>query len=105
MAYVQAIVRAYERYGQDPSRALRTAQIEPREVQKPEARVTAAQFELLNETAMQELDDEALGWFGRRLPWGSYGMLCRASLSSPDLGVAIKRWCRHHLLLTDDVAL
>ena len=28
---------------------------------------------------MQELDDEALGWFNRRLPWGSYGMLARAS--------------------------
>ena len=23
------------------------------------------------------LDDEALGWFSRRLPWGSYGMLAR----------------------------
>ena len=54
---------------------------------------------------MQELDDEALGWFSRRLPWGSYGMLCRASLGSPDLGVAIKRWCRHHRLLTDDITL
>jgi hypothetical protein len=52
---------------------------------------------------MQELDDEALGWFSRRLPWGSYGMLCRASLTSPDLGVAIKRWCRHHRLLTEDI--
>jgi AraC-like DNA-binding protein len=54
---------------------------------------------------MQELDDEALGWFSRRLPWGSYGMLCRGSLSAPDLGVAIKRWCRHHRLLTEDVLL
>ena len=27
---------------------------------------------------MQELDDEALGWFSRRLPWGSYGTLARA---------------------------
>jgi hypothetical protein len=32
---------------------------------------------------MRELDDEALGWFGRRLPWGSYGMLARASISAP----------------------
>ena len=54
---------------------------------------------------MQELDDEALGWFSRRLPWGTYGMLCRASLGAPNLGVALKRWCRHHRLLTDDVTL
>ena len=52
---------------------------------------------------MQELDDEALGWLSRRLPWGSYGMLCRASLTSPTLGIALKRWCRHHRLLTNDL--
>lgn len=105
MAFVRAIVEAYRRYGIDPSGALQAAQITPRELAKPDARVTAAQFEALSGHAMQELDDEALGWFSRRLPWGSYGMLCRASLTSPDLGVAIKRWCRHHRLLTDDITL
>jgi AraC-like DNA-binding protein len=54
---------------------------------------------------MQELDDEGLGWFSRRLPWGSYGMLVRASLTSPTLGVALARWCRHHGLLTDNIQL
>ena len=32
-------------------------------------------------------------------------MLARASLSSPTLGVALKRWCRHHGLLTPDATL
>jgi AraC-like DNA-binding protein len=105
MAFVRAIVQGYECYGVDPSGALQAAQITPRELARPGARVTAAQFEALSGHAMQELDDEALGWFSRRLPWGSYGMLCRASLGSPDLGVAIKRWCRHHRLLTDDITL
>lgn len=105
MAFVRAIVQGYARYGVDPGAALRAAQITPRELWRPEARVTAAQFEALNEHAMQELDDEALGWFSRRLPWGSHGMLCRASITAPDLGVAIKRWCRHHRLLVDDIAL
>ena len=54
---------------------------------------------------MRELDDEALGWFSRRLPWGTYGMLCRASITAPTLDVALKRWCRHHRLLTEDVLL
>jgi photoactive yellow protein len=105
MAFVKAIVMGYERYGKDPAGALRSAQIAPRDVDDAQARVTAAQFEALNAHAMQELDDEALGWFSRRLPWGTYGMLCRASLTAPDLGVAIKRWCRHHRLVTEDVAL
>ena len=62
-------------------------------------------MEVLSATAMQELDDEGLGAFERKLPWGSYGMIARASLSSPDLRVALKRWCRHHGLITDDVRL
>ncbi|MBO9651279.1 MAG: AraC family transcriptional regulator [Variovorax sp.] len=105
MAFVQAIVRGYERHGMDPAGALRQAQIPPHELRDPHARVTAAQFEALSGHAMQELDDEALGWFSRRLPWGTYGMLCRASITSPDLGVAIRRWCRHHRLLTNDITL
>ena len=60
-------------------------------------------MERISGAAMQELDDEALGWFSRRLPWGSYGMLARASISAPSLGVALKRWCRHHGLITDDI--
>ena len=72
---------------------------------EPDRHITAAQMERVSEAAMRELDDEALGWFSRRLPWGSYGMLCRASLTAPDLGVALKRWCRHHRLLVDDVML
>lgn len=105
MAFVRAIVAAYERYGADPAAALRQARIAPRLLAQPGARVTAAQFETLSGYAMQELDDEALGWFSRRLPWGSYGLLCRASVTAPTLGVALKRWCRHHRLLTDDVLL
>jgi AraC-like DNA-binding protein len=62
-------------------------------------------MEAICEAAMRELDDEALGWFGRKLPWGSLGMLCRASLPSPNLEVALKRWFRHHRLLTDDITL
>jgi AraC-like DNA-binding protein len=105
IAFVQAVVLGYRRYGADPSEALQRAQIAPSMLQQPDARVTAAQFEVLCSTAMQQLDDEALGWFSRRLPWGSYGLLCRASLGAPNLGVALKRWCRHHRLLTEDIVL
>jgi hypothetical protein len=56
-------------------------------------------METLPGGAMQELDDEALGWFSRRLPWGSYGMLARASISAPTLAGGLARWCRHHGLI------
>ncbi|WP_298213678.1 AraC family transcriptional regulator [Acidovorax sp.] len=105
MAFVRAIALAYERRGLNPERALAQAQIAPQLLQDDEARITAWQMEQVSDAAMQELDDEALGWFSRRLPWGSYGMLARASISSPHLGVALARWCRHHGLLADDIAL
>jgi AraC-like DNA-binding protein len=105
MAFVAAMVRAYETRGLNPARALESAQIAPDQVQNPEACITAAQMETVSDWAMRELNDEALGCFTRALPWGSYGMLARASLSSPTLGLALKRWCRHHGLLTDDIAL
>ncbi|WP_280152907.1 AraC family transcriptional regulator [Piscinibacter sp. XHJ-5] len=105
MAFVRAILLGYEKYGMDPSEALRQAQITPAQLRKSDARITAAQFEVISALAMQQLDDEALGWFSRRLPWGTYGMLCRASIGSPNLGVALARWCRHHRLLTEDLLL
>lgn len=103
MAFVAAILEAYRRAGCDPARALAAAQITPTETL--EGHISAAQMEALSEFAMRELDDEALGWFERRLPWGSYGLLARASITSPDLGLALRRWCRHHALLTQRVTL
>jgi AraC-like DNA-binding protein len=103
MAFVRAMVRAYERAGLDPAPALRQAQITPAALRRADARITAGQMETISGLAMQQLDDEALGWFSRRLPWGSYGMLCRASITSPQLGLALARWCRHHRLLTEDI--
>ena len=105
MAFARAIVLAYQRYEQSPAKVLELAQITPAKLQKIDGRITARQMEVLSGAAMKELDDEALGAFSRRLPWGSYGMLARASITSPKLGIALRRWCRHHALLTDDIVL
>jgi AraC-like DNA-binding protein len=105
VAFVNAILSVYARRGLSPSVMLQQAQIAPSTLKKPGSRITALQFELASGLAMRELDDEALGWFERRLPWGSYGMLVRASLTAPTLGLALARWCRHHNLLTDTIQL
>jgi len=105
IAFVQAIVEAYEKYGKDPSQALHSAQIKPEFLRNPKHRISALQMERISGAAMQELDDEGLGWFSRRLPWGSYGMLARSSISAPNLAVALQRWCRHHGLIADDIRL
>jgi AraC-like DNA-binding protein len=105
IAFIQGIAKAYSNRNMSPANALAKAQIEPNLLKENKARVTAMQMELMSGAAMQELDDEGLGWFNRRLPWGSYGMLVRASLTAPTLGLALKRWCRHHGLLTQDIHL
>ncbi|MBX3611218.1 MAG: AraC family transcriptional regulator [Hydrogenophaga sp.] len=105
VALVRGMAAAYRARGMDPSQALAQAQIPPSLLRHPQGRITAAQMEAVSYAAMRELDDEALGCFDRPLPWGSYGLLARASLSAPTLGVALKRWCRHHGLLTRAIAL
>jgi AraC-like DNA-binding protein len=102
---VRALLLAYERFGASPAEVLARGQITPEMLADPDARITARQMEAVSEGAMRQLDDEALGWFSRKLPWGSLGMLCRASLPSPNLEVALKRWFRHHRLLTGDILL
>jgi AraC-like DNA-binding protein len=103
MAFARAIAAAMTRGGLNPQEALRQAQITPSQLASAGARITSLQMEVLSGAAMQALDDEGLGAFGRKLPWGTYGMLARASLTSPNLEVAIKRWCRHHALVADDI--
>lgn len=105
MVFVQAIIRAYEARQMSPLAALEKAQIPPALVTDATECITALQMEALSDAAMRELDDEALGWFERRLPWGSYGMLARSSISAPHLGLALARWCRHHGLITGDIQL
>ncbi|HON31743.1 MAG TPA: AraC family transcriptional regulator ligand-binding domain-containing protein, partial [Ottowia sp.] len=78
ISLVRAVLLAYAQRHLDPSAALRKAQITPSDLGQSHGHVTALQFERLCSAAMQELDDEAPGWFSRRLPWGSYGMLARA---------------------------
>ncbi len=105
MAFVQAILRAYAAQKKSPAKALEFAQITPSQAKKINTHITALQMERISSFAMHELNDEALGCLSRQLPWGTYGMLVRASLTSPTLGVALKRWCRHHSLVTDDIEL
>jgi hypothetical protein len=67
IAFVQAVLHAYARYGIDPAVALRAARIRPEQLDDPEARITAGQLEWLGQAAMRELDDEALGWHVRHV--------------------------------------
>jgi len=81
MAFVQAVVCAYEARGMDPAAVLQQAQIAPDQLRCDKARITAWQMEVLCGGAMRELGDEALGWFDRRLPWAATA--CSRTPASP----------------------
>ena len=111
MAFVQAVLAAFAARDEGSAvtqaaiaQVLAAAQITPADLRQHSS-VSAQQFERLCDAAMRALDDEALGWFERRLPWGSYGMLARASSGAGTLGLALARWCRQHGLLTESIAL
>ena len=105
MAFVRGMARALSKAQLPLNAWLEKAQITPDQLDQPLATITAAQMEVASEWAMRALNDEALGWFERALPWGSYGMLARASMGAHNLGTAMRRWSRHHGLLTSLVAL
>jgi AraC-like DNA-binding protein len=105
--YVRMILNVYSRHGIDPGAALRQAGIDAgiMDAQVPAAPVSRAQTVALSNHAMRELDDETLGWSSRPMPWGGFSMLARASLTAPNLRVALKRWVRHQNLLLPDITM
>lgn len=105
IAFIKTILNAYEQRGIDSAGALQATQIAPSFLNDPNGRITASQLENFTEIAMRELQDEALGWFSKPLPWGTHGLLCRATLPSANLRVALIRWCRYHGLLVEDIGL
>jgi len=105
IAFVRTIVKAYENQGLSAQNALEVSGISEDQLAEENGRIDSLQMESITKCAMQELDDEALGWYRHPMPYGTNAMLCRASLTSVNLGVAIKRWCNHHNLIVDDVHL
>jgi AraC-like DNA-binding protein len=105
IALVAGILRAYRRYGANPLGALQRADIPAELLQNPAARITARQIEVFTETAMRELDDEGIGMYTQRLPWGSFEMITRACQGSENLEVALRRWCRYRRLMISDLTV
>jgi AraC-like DNA-binding protein len=96
--FVRAVLRQTVHHGLDPVALLRKNRISPRLMFEDDARISVERFADLQVSTMLALQDEALGYAARRLPIGSWSMMCHAVIGSATLGQALSRYCRFYQL-------
>jgi AraC-like DNA-binding protein len=96
--FARAVLKQTVRHGLDPIALLRKNRISPRLLLEDEARISVERFADLQVSTMLALQDEALGYASRRMPIGSWSMMCHAVIGSATLGQALSRYSRFYQL-------
>ncbi len=91
--------------GYSPERLLELAGIDQSVLSDPKQRVSFDQFASLMRTTWQELEDESAGYLQNPLKVGSFGMMCHATITSPNLRRALLRGARCFGLFSDDLEI
>jgi AraC-like DNA-binding protein len=92
----------------DNSRAepwLVQAGITPALLDQPSGRVTAEQYVALYSLAVEQLNDEAVGFFSRPLRRGSVALAMRSAICGSTVESAVHRLCSAFELIQDDVRI
>ncbi|TXS90200.1 AraC family transcriptional regulator [Parahaliea maris] len=101
--FVRAVLENAVSRGLDPAELLRRNRISPRLLKEPNARISIERFADLQVSTMVAMDDESLGYAGRRHPVGCWSMMCHAVIGSETLGQALSRHCRFYQLIDFDL--
>ncbi len=96
--FARAVLKHTVRHGLDPITLLRKNRISPRLLLEDDARISVERFADLQVSTMLAMQDEALGYASRRMPIGSWSMMCLAVIGSASLGQALSRFCRFYQL-------
>lgn len=96
--FARAILRHAVDHGLDPVSLLRRNRISPRLLLEDNARISVERFADLQVSTMLAMGDEALGYAGRRIPIGTWSMMCHAVIGCETLGQALHRYCRFYQL-------
>jgi len=100
--FARAVLKNAVAQGVDAISLLRKNRISPRLMQEDNARISIERFADLHVSTMRAMDDEALGYAGRRLPIGCWSMMCHAVIGCETLGQALSRYCRFYQLFDLD---
>ncbi|MDO8860687.1 AraC family transcriptional regulator [Haliea sp. E1-2-M8] len=92
--FARAVLRNTVAIGLDPMQLLRKNRISPRLLLEEGARISIERFADLQVSTMLAMNDEALGYTSRRLPIGTWSMMCHAVIGCETLGQALNRYCR-----------
>lgn len=96
--FVRRVLHHAQARGMDVTKLLQRAGIPPRLYADRESRVTAEQFAALQAVVATELQDEMFGYCEKPVRPGSWSAFCHWALLAPNLGVALKRFCRFNAL-------
>ena len=96
--FARAVLRNAVKQGLDPVELLRANRISPRLLMEENARISIERFADLQVGTMLAMGDEALGYAPRKLPIGSWSMMCHAVIGCESLGQALARHCRFYQL-------
>jgi AraC-like DNA-binding protein len=99
--FLRAVLRHAVHAGIDPLPLLRRQRIPPRLLREAQARISVQQFADLQTQTMRAMHDESLGYAPRRIPLGSWDMMCHAVITAGTLGDALHRYCRFFQLFED----
>jgi AraC-like DNA-binding protein len=92
--FARAVLKNVVEQGLEPVSLLRKNRISPRLMLEDNARISIERFADLQVGTMQAMEDEALGYGSRRLPLGTWAMMCHAVIGCETLGHALHRYCR-----------
>ena len=92
--FARAVLRNAVAIGLDPMELLRKNRISPRLMLEKGARISIERYANLQVSTMLAMQDETLGYSTRRLPIGTWSMMCHAVIGCETLGQALNRYCR-----------
>ncbi|MEZ5556670.1 AraC family transcriptional regulator [Haliea sp.] len=92
--FARAVLRNAVAIGLDPMELLRKNRISPRLLLEDGARISIERYADLQVSTMLAMQDESLGYASRRLPIGTWSMMCHAVIGCETLGQALNRYCR-----------